>query len=130
MGSLAIVGVGLAELLDNPFGFWVAIVLLTLVATLWALSGPMQQAYMNEIIPSEQRATVLSFSSLMGSAGGVVAQPALGKVADVYSLGIGYVVAGALYAIRLPFILAIKRMDLPADHIEPVLDATEVDDLA
>ncbi len=130
MGSLAIVGVGLAELLDNPLGFWVAIVLLTLVATLWALSGPMQQAYMNEMIPSEHRATVLSFSSLMGSAGGVVAQPALGKVADVYSLGIGYVVAGLLYAIRLPFILAVKRMDLPADHIEPVLDATEVDDLA
>jgi len=130
IGSLAIVGVGLAELLDSPLGFWVAIVLLTLVAMLWALSGPMQQAYMNEIIPSEQRATVLSFSSLMGSAGGVVAQPALGKVADVWSLGVGYVVAGALYAIRLPFILAVKRMDLPADHIAPLADVSQADDLA
>jgi MFS family permease len=130
IGSLAIIGVGLAELLDSPLGFWVAIVLLTLVAMLWALSGPMQQAYMNEIIPSEQRATVLSFSSLMGSAGGVVAQPALGKVADVWSLGIGYVVAGVLYAIRLPFILAVRRMDLPADHIEPLPDTTPAGDLA
>ena len=130
IGSLAIVGVGLAELLDNPTGFWVAIILLTVVAMLWALSGPMQQAYMNEVIPSEHRATVLSFSSLMGSAGGVVAQPALGKVADVWSLGVGYVVAGALYAIRLPFILAVKRMDLAADRIEPLSDTAPAEDLA
>ena len=54
----------------------------------------------------------------MGSSGGVVAQPALGKVADVWSLGIGYIVAGALMAIRLPFILAVRRMKLPADQVK------------
>ena len=70
---------------------------------------------MNACIPSEQRATVLSFSSLMGSAGGVVAQPALGRVADVYSFGTAYVVAGVLYAIRLPFVVAVRRMGLRAD---------------
>lgn len=117
LGALAIIGVGVAQWLDSPLGFWVAIVLLTLTALIWALSGPMQQAYMNEVIPSEQRATVLSFSSLMGSAGGVVAQPALGKVADVWSLGTGYIVAGVLYAIRLPFILAVRRMNLDADKV-------------
>ena len=53
----------------------------------------------------------------MGSAGGVVIQPALGKVADVYSLGTGYVVAGVLYAIRFPFVLAVKRMGQPADQV-------------
>jgi MFS family permease len=77
----------------------------------------MQQAYMNDCIPSEQRATVLSFASLMGSAGGVVSQPALGRVADVYSLGTGYIVAGVAYAIRLPFILAVRRMRLDADTV-------------
>lgn len=117
VGSLALVGVGLAEVLDVPIGFWVAIVLLTLTALLSAMSGPMQQAYMNDCIPSKQRATVLSFVSLMGSAGGVVAQPALGRVADVYSLGTGYVVAGVLYAVRLPFVLAVRRMRLPADDM-------------
>ena len=45
----------------------------------------MRQAYLNDMIPSKQRATVLSFDSLMGSTGGVVIQPVLGKVADVYS---------------------------------------------
>jgi sugar phosphate permease len=117
VGSLALVGVGLAQVLEVPIGFWVAIVLLTLTALLSAMSGPMQQAYMNDCIPSKQRATVLSFVSLMGSAGGVVAQPALGRVADVYSLGTGYVVAGILYAIRLPFVLAVRRMRLPADDV-------------
>jgi MFS family permease len=117
IGSLALVGVGLAEMLDVPIGFWVAIGLLTLTALVSAISGPMQQAYMNGCIPSEQRATVLSFASLMGSAGGVVAQPALGRVADVYSLGTGYIVAGALYAIRLPFVVAVRRMKLDADNV-------------
>jgi MFS family permease len=117
VGSLALVGVGLAQVLEVPIGFWVAIVLLTLTSLLSAMSGPMQQAYMNDCIPSKQRATVLSFASLMGSAGGVVAQPALGRVADVYSLGTGYVVAGVLYAVRLPFVLAVRRMRLPADDV-------------
>jgi MFS family permease len=119
IASVALAGVGLAEMLDAPAGFWVAIGLLTLTAMVWALSGPMQQAYMNDSIPSEQRATVLSFASLMGSAGGVVAQPALGRVADVYSLGVGYIVAGVVYAIRLPFVLAVRRMGLAADRVSP-----------
>lgn len=124
LGSAALVAIGLASLLNKPLGFWVAIVLLTFTALVWAVSGPMQQAYMNEVIPSKQRATVLSFVSLMGSTGGVVIQPALGRVADVYSLGTGYVVAGVLYAIRLPFIVAVKRMGLDADEVART-EATE-----
>lgn len=130
LSALAMVGVGLAAMLQIPIGFWVAIVLLTLVALLWAVSGPMQQAFMNEVIPSQQRATVLSFASLMGSAGGVVVQPALGRVADVYSLGTGYVVAGAIYAVRFPFVLAVRRMGLDADRIVHSDDFTAPSDLA
>ncbi len=117
LGAAALVAGGLAARLTQPWGFWVAIALLALVAIVWAISGPMQQAYMNDVIPSQQRATVLSFASLMGSAGGVVIQPALGRVADVFSLGTGYIVAGVLYLIRLPFVIAVKRMELPADAV-------------
>jgi MFS family permease len=111
-------------MLQIPVGFWVAIGLLTLLSVVGSLSSPMQQAYMNACIPSEQRATVLSFNSLMGSAGGVVAQPALGRVADVLSFGTAYVVAGLVYAIRLPFIVAVRRMGLRADtdtRVEPTI---------
>ncbi len=44
----------------------------------------LRQAFVNGIIPSEQRATVLSFDNLMASAGGVVTQPALGRAADLW----------------------------------------------
>jgi MFS family permease len=90
----------------------------------------MQQAYMNDAIPSEQRATVLSFASLMGSAGGVVGQPVLGKVADVYSFGFAYLAAGAIYALRLPFILAVRRMGLEADRVMPSPVADQHGDMA
>ena len=117
LGGLAIVGVGLASLLEIPIGFWVAVVLLAIAALISALSGPMQQAYMNAVIPSKQRATVLSFASLTGSAGGVVFQPALGRVADVWSLGIGYIVSGALFLLQLPFLFRVKAMGLDADVV-------------
>jgi len=48
---------------------------------------PVRQAFVNGLIPSEQRATVLSFDSLMGSAGGVVFQPALGRVRSDFLRG-------------------------------------------
>jgi MFS family permease len=116
VGAVGLVGVGLASYLMVPWGFWVAIVTLTLVALLGAAAYPMKQAYLNDVIPSGQRATVLSFNSLMGSAGGVVSQPLLGRVADIWSLGIGYVVAGVIYAMSLPFILAVRRLGLAADR--------------
>ncbi|HEU4917321.1 MAG TPA: MFS transporter [Acidimicrobiia bacterium] len=117
VGSLALIGVGLAERLEIPVGFWVAIALLTLFSLFSSIAFPIQQAYMNGCIPSEQRATVLSFASLMGSAGGVVAQPALGRVADVFSYGIAYVVAGVIYVLSLPFLIAVRRMGLAADRV-------------
>ena len=128
--SVALVGVGLADQLEIPIGFWLAIALLAVVALGWALAGPVQQAYINEVIPSQQRATVLSFSSLMSSAGGVVAQPALGRVADVYSLGLGYIVAGSVYILQLPFLWAVRRMGLAADDVVRPVDAAPRGDLA
>jgi hypothetical protein len=77
----------------------------------------MQQAYMNGCIPSPQRATVLSFVSLTGNVGGVVVQPALGRVADVFSYGTGYIAAGAIYGLALPFMVAVRRMGLRADRL-------------
>ena len=61
------------------------------------------------MIPSEQRATVLSFDNLMGSAGGVVTQPVLGRVADVYGYGASYIVAAGVQALALPFLVLARR---------------------
>ena len=78
------------ELLRSPC------VLIVIWALVFAIEAPLRQAFINGVIPSEQRATVLSFDNLMGSAGGVIAQPALGRVADVNGYGASYLVAAAI----------------------------------
>ena len=114
-GSLTVVLLALVGL-TNDFRF--ALALLVVWAMIFALEAPMRQAYINGLIPSEQRATVLSFDNLMGSVGGVVAQPALGRVADVNGYGASYVVGGwspgAGDAVHVPG--AARTGDLGPDH--------------
>jgi MFS family permease len=76
---------------------------------------PVRQAYMNDLIPSKQRATVLSFDSLLGSSGGIVTQPALGKSADVWGYGLSYGIAGAVQLLALPFLFLANRRREQAD---------------
>jgi len=98
--------------------FWVAIVLLVLWALAFAAATPIRQAYLNGLIPSEQRATVLSFDALMGSTGGVVAQPALGRVADVAGYSASYAVGAAFQVLALPFLVLARRAKAVSDPIE------------
>ena len=62
--GLTLVAIGLVP------RFPVTVGLLVAWGLLFATVSPVRQAYLNELIPSEQRATVLSFDSLMGSGGG------------------------------------------------------------
>jgi MFS family permease len=79
---------------------------------------PIRQTYINGLIPSEQRATVLSFDSLMGSSGGIFVQPLLGKVADVWSYSTSYLVAALIHMIALPFIFLAKKEGAKSDIIQ------------
>jgi MFS family permease len=91
--------------------------MLVLWAITFAAAFPIRQAYINGIIPSEQRATVLSFDALMGSAGGVAIQPGLGRVADVWSYGTSYVVGAGVQAVALPFLLLARKEKAASDPI-------------
>jgi MFS family permease len=102
--------------------FGLALVLLTGWALVFAIVGPMRQAFMNGLIPSEQRATVLSFDSLMGSAGGVVTQPLLGRAADVYGYGTSFVISAVIEALAIPFVFLARRERAASDPIEEGLD--------
>jgi MFS family permease len=97
--------------------FWVAIALLAAWAMVFAIEAPIRQAFVNGLIPSEQRATVLSFDSLMGSAGGVVAQPALGRTADLFGYGTSYVASAAAQALAIPFVVLARRENASSDPI-------------
>jgi MFS family permease len=96
--------------------FWVALALLVVWAMIFAAEMPIRQAYLNDMIPSRQRATVLSFASSMGSTGGVVIQPLLGKSADVYSYSTSLVVGGVIQLLSAPFFFLSRREGSAADR--------------
>ncbi|WP_159829988.1 MFS transporter [Arthrobacter sp. 9AX] len=99
--------------------FWLALVLLTLWAVIDSAAMPVRQAYVNDMIPSKQRATVLSFASLMGSSGGVVVQPVLGRSADLYGYPVSLALAGIVQSLAVPFLVASRRQGSPADTASP-----------
>lgn len=96
--------------------FWAALALLTVWAVVDSAAMPVRRAYVNDMIPSKQRATVLSFDSLMGSSGGVVVQPALGRGADVFGYPASLAMAGVVQLFVVPFLLASRRQGSPADE--------------
>jgi MFS family permease len=106
---------GILALLGLTSFFWTALLLLSLWGLIFAADMPIRQAYLNGMIPSKQRATVLSFDSLMGSSGGVVLQPVLGRTADVYSYATSLVVGGAIQLVAIPFLVLSRRERAPAD---------------
>ncbi|AKJ05479.1 nitrate/nitrite transporter NarK [Archangium gephyra] len=110
-------GAGCLALIGWTTRFWVAIAALVVSALAQAATRPMRQAYLNGVIPSGQRATVLSFDNLMGSAGGVVVQPVLGRVSDVSGYASAYVVSAAIQAMSLPFLVLARREHAPPDRI-------------
>ena len=98
--------------------FWAVIGLIVVWGLLFAASSPIRQAYMNGLIPSRQRATILSFDSLMSSSGGVWAQPALGRAADAWGYAPTYLIAAGIYAFALPFLALSRRQNASADVID------------
>lgn len=111
LGAVTLAFLGLTRSL------WMAIGLLIVWSISFSASRPMRLAYLNGCIPSSERATVISFDSLMGSAGGAVFQPGLGRVADVWSYGTSYVVAAGVQALAVPFLALARAQNAPGDPI-------------
>jgi MFS family permease len=112
IGVLSILLIGLIA------NFWAAIALIVVWGLMYSAALPIRRAYINGLIPSQQRATILSFDSLMASSGGVVAQPVLGRVADVWGYPASYLVSSAINAVALPFLVWSRRQNAPADFGE------------
>ena len=111
-GAVSLLLIGLVE------NFWVVIGLVSVWAMLFASARPIRQSYLNGMIPSQQRATILSFDSMLGSSGGVVVQPALGRAADVWGYGSSYLIGAAISALALPFVYRSRAQKSPADRGE------------
>jgi MFS family permease len=116
LSSLALLLIGAIE------SFWVVIGLIVVWGLLFAATMPIRQAYMNGLIPSQQRATILSFDSLVASSGGVWVQPVLGRAADVWGYAPSYLMGAGISALALPFLALSRRQNAPADSaVEPTL---------
>jgi len=96
--------------------FAVVVALLVLWAIAAAANTPIRQAYLNALIPSRERATVLSFDSMVSSTGGVIFQPLLGNIADAAGYAASYVASGAIALFSLPLLLLARREDVSADR--------------
>ncbi len=97
--------------------FWVALTLLSVWALVFAATGPVREAFINDLIPSDERATILSTDNLLGSSGGVVFQPVLGKVADAWSYSTSYIAGACVELLSVPFILLARRENAPSDPL-------------
>jgi MFS family permease len=101
--------------------FWIVLAVLALWALVFSAAMPIRQAFLNELIPSEQRATVLSSDNLLGSLGGALAQPALGRVAELSGYAASYVAAAGIELLAWPFLILARRERARSDPIPGAL---------
>ncbi len=109
--TVAIVGVGLVD------SFWTAVPLYLISMGAMGVWGPVRQAYMHQVTPSEQRATVISFDSLLSSTGSVLGQTSLGRLAQMQGIAAGYVTGGLTTVLVLPVIWLLRQRNETADLI-------------
>ena len=116
LASIAM-SVGVLALVSMTTNFWIAILLLCAWGLVGAVSTPVRQAYVNALIPSKQRATILSFDSLVSSSGGAIIQPVLGRAADVWSYGTSFALGAMVEMLALPFIYLARQQKSKADEV-------------
>ena len=109
--------------------FWIAVPLFLLASVVSGVLQPLRQSYFHHLIPTEQRATLVSFDSLVGSVGSIGGQTGLGWLSQQRSIAAGYVVGGLITAIEVPILAKLRARNDAADVIrseedvepEPVL---------
>ena len=109
--TVAAVAIGLAS------SFWVALAMLLLVTASMGVISPVRSAYLHQVVPSEQRATVVSFDSMVSSVGGVGGQVGLGALGEARSVGSAFVVGGLATAAALPLFARLRRLGGAPDAI-------------
>jgi MFS family permease len=112
---LGVITLGSIGLVDS---FGAVLGLIVVWGLLFAATMPIRQTYINGMIPSRQRASILSFDSMMSSSGGVWAQPVLGRAADAWGYGSSYVMSAAISALAVPCLVLSRRQNAPADTVE------------
>jgi MFS family permease len=109
--TCAAIAIGLAP------NFPIALICLLIVTATMGVLGPVRQAYIHKIVPGGQRATVVSFDSMVANIGGVGGQVGLGYLAQVRDYATGYLAGGAATVLAIPLYFAIRMLNEDADRI-------------
>jgi MFS family permease len=120
--GLSVVALGLIGLIES---FWAVIGLIVVWGLLFAATLPIRQTYLNGLIPSRQRATILSFDSMMSSTGGVWTQPLLGRAADAWGYAPSYLIGAGISILALPCLALSRRQNAAADTVD-AMDAEPI----
>lgn len=72
---------------------------------------PIHKSFLNKHIPNEQRATVLSFDSMMGRLGGAIGLVVLGLVARNYSIQTAWLISGISLLILIPIYQKVNKYE-------------------
>ena len=113
--GLSVITLGLIGIVES---FWAVIGLIVIWGLLFAATMPIRQTYLNGLIPSRQRATILSFDSMMSSTGGVWTQPLLGRAADAWGYAPSYLIGAGISVLALPCLALSRRQNAPADTLD------------
>ena len=97
--------------------FWITVPIFLLGAVAGGLVQPVRQTYLHASIPTSERATLVSFDSLMGSLGSVGGQTGLGYLSQERSIPFGFVVGGLATILALPIFGRLRALNEPADRI-------------
>lgn len=97
--------------------FWVALPAFLLVTASIGVTSPVRQAYLHQVVPTEQRATVVSFDSMVSNVGGVGGQVGLGALGEARSVGAAFVAGGVATAAALPLLAKLRRLGGTADLV-------------
>ena len=105
--------------------FWIAVPVFIFASFIGGLTQPVRQTYFHGLIPTDQRATLVSFDSLIGSVGSIGGQTGLGWLSQERSIATGFVVGGLTTLVALPIFGKLRaRRDTAdvirsADELEP-----------
>ena len=109
--AASIIGVGLAN------SFYLSSILFLCFSFAFGLAMPVRQTYLHSLIPSENRASIVSFDSLAGSCGSTVGQIGYGYISEKMSIGSGYIISGLVHLLILPILVLLARRHDPEDQV-------------
>ena len=108
--------------------FWITVPVFLFGAIAGGVLQPVRQTYLHQSIPTSERATLVSFDSLVGSLGSVGGQTGLGFLSQERSIPVGFVVGGLATILALPIFGRLRALNEPADRI--TAEAPEREDAA